>query len=242
MKRFRLPRWAQIARNLLLIAGLLLLIYTFLGAPASFAREYRRAEQAHLVGPGEILGVIPLEGDLGSYRQLQIAETEEGVILYAFDHPAYNPPKLVYRPKTGDMTMVCAPYPNESREEQTVADLPVLLFHQVEGAASARMKLQLTAGYRGETFHKAYQLKAQESLPGCFVFRINTRNPFGLGLEGTALQRLALLSGYHSGTYSDMVIPALVWIYDENGQLLEERTVELTSVPQMTQEAVEAGG
>ncbi len=239
----KIPRWVKILWNILLLFCLAVLIYTFLGAPvSSLEAQFRRTEQAHMVGPGRILGTVGLELDMGSYRQMLVAETEEGVILYSFDHPMYDPPVLTYRPKTGDMTLLSAPYPKDSREKQTVSDLPLLLFDGCPEAASATMDLTLEITYRGETFREVYSMKAKREFESFFLFHINTRNPYGLRLEGTALQRVTLLGGYHSGGYYNMVIPAEVKLYGENGDLLETRTVELTSIPHMTQQQREGTG
>ena len=233
----KLPRLFRGSVYVALSLAAAMAIYAFLGAPTtSLERQFRRAERAHMVGPGKILGTVALEADLGSYQSMLVAEDSEGVILYCYDHLRYDPPELVYREKTGDITVLCAPYPNENREQQTTAYLPVLVFADDPQAARAELELTLAVSYRGMDFEKTYRLEASREYEGFFLFRIVSHDARGLGLEGTALQRFAMISGYHSGTYSQLEIPATVRLYGEDGTLLAEKETLVRSVPALAGE------
>lgn len=236
----KLPRVLRSSMYILLSILTLLAIYTFLGAPTfSEERTFRRIERSHMVGPSEILGTVTLEADLGSYRQMLLADAGEGVILYCFDHCLYDPPELIYREKTGEITVLCAPYPNENREQQTTAYLPVVIFDSCPEAVRAEVEINLSVTYRNTVFDRTYRLSAPRELPGCFVVRITAHDARGIGIQGTALQRFAMLSGYHSGTYAEMEIPVTVRLYDSENTLLTETQTTVRSVSTLARENAE---
>ena len=152
----KLPRTLRGLVWMLLSLAAAVAIYTFLGAPVfSLEAQLRRAERAAMVGPGKILGQVDLEEGFGSYGKMLLAETPEGVIFFGYDHYFSEAPELVYREKTGDLTLLCAPWPNENREQQTTAFLPVVLFTDEARAVRAEAELTLTVAYRGQTFEKS---------------------------------------------------------------------------------------
>ena len=232
----KLPRTVRSSLYILLSLAALAAIYTFLGAPASAETQFRRAERAHMVGPGEILGTVDLEAELGSYRKMLLAETEEGVILYCYDHPAYQDTELIYREKTGSVTLLCAPYPDGSREYQVNPRVPVVLFDRYPDAVRAELDLTLSTLYMGQPFEKTYCLSSPRENSGYFLFYIVTHSPQGLGLQGIALQRFAMISGYRD---PDMTASATVRLYDAAGTLIAREDTQVRSIPEVAREQAE---
>lgn len=78
--RRRYSRPMRLLRNALLTAVLAAAVWVCLGCPSATARgAYRRLEHAYLVGPGEILAEIPLEGT----EERLYAARDQGYLLLA---------------------------------------------------------------------------------------------------------------------------------------------------------------
>lgn len=227
-RKFRLPILG------LGIAALALALYTFAGSPTlTLEQEYRRAEKAHLVGPARILGTVELETDFLSYWDMLIADDGDGIIFFCYNYPDFaelDQTELIYRKKTGDITVLSAPFPNESREHTTVAKLPVFIFDEYPEAVRAELDLTLNTTYDGKNFQKHYTLKSRREVSGYFQFTLGSVNPEGLGAEGYAIQVFTLISGYGGRSMDDYSIPAEVRLYDADNQLICEKTLEITSV------------
>lgn len=230
----RIPRKFRLPILGLGIAALVIALYTFAGSPTLTAeQEYRRAEKAHLVGPAEILGTVELETDLPSYWNMLVADDGDGIIFFCYGHPDYTKweaTELIYREKTGDITVLGAPFPNEGREKTTIAKYPILVFDDYPEAVRAELDLTLQATYGGELFLKTYSMKSQRENAGYFQFTLGSVNPNGLGAEGHALHILALISGYGGRTFPEQTIPATVRLYNEADELICERSLEISSV------------
>lgn len=238
----RLSRPNRIWILVLGIICLLLMLYTFTGSPSlTIEPQFRRAEKAHLVGPSDILGYTELETDLrGGHWNMLIADDGEGVIFYCY---AYSDPskirdtELIYRKKTGDLTVLSAPYPQDDRTGLTTAALPVFLFDEYPEAVRAELDITLSITYRGEFFEKTYCLSSVRENPGYFQFTLSTANLQGLGIEGYAIQVLTLISTYGGRTMPDVSFPAAVRLYNSENELICEESLEITSVVQQAHDA-----
>lgn len=229
----RTSRGFRIAVFCMGIALICAALYTFSNGPTlSLEQEYRRAEKAHLVGPAEILGTEELETAFPSYWNMLIADDGEGIIFfcYDYDHSKLDQSELIYRKKTGDITVLGAPFPNEGREKTTVAKYPVFIFDNYPEAVYAELDITLRVNYDGERFRKTYQLHADRKNSGYFTFTLGSVNPEGLGAEGHALQVFALISGYGGRSFPELTIPATVRLYAADKTMICERTLEISSV------------
>lgn len=231
----RTPRKYRLPILWLMLAAVLLALYTFANSPTlTVEQEYRRAEKAHLVGPAKILGTTKLETIIPSYENMLIADDGAGIIFFCYDYAAdpyyFNQTELIYRKKTGDITVLSAPFPNDSREHTTIAALPVFVFDNYPEAVRAELDITLQASYSGEDFENTYALKSVRKNQGYFQFTLGTANPQVLGAEGYAIQLLTLISGYGGRTIPNTAIPATVRLYDAQDQLICEQSVEITSV------------
>lgn len=231
----RTPRKYRLPILWLVLAAVLLALYTFSGSPTvSIEQRFRRAEKAHLVGPAEILGSVELETDIPSYQNMLIADDGEGILFFCYNYAAdlyhFDQTELIYREKTGDVTVLSAPFPNESREHTNVASLPVFVFDNYPEAVRAELDLTLSVTYKGKLFEKEYHLKAKRTQPRYFQFTLGCINPSGLGAEGYALQIFTLLSGYGGRAIPNTSIPATVRLYDAQDKLISEESLEITSV------------
>lgn len=236
----RIPRFGRICINILGILICFLAIYTYIGAPtASVEAQFRRYEKSNMVGPSEILGNVNLESGFDSYRKMILADDGDGVIFYCYDHVDGEDPTLIYRKKTGNITVLGAPYPTNARTRMIKSQYPIYVFDDYPDAVRAEMEVTLYAEYFGESFEKTYSLTANRVNEGYFQFILGTTNRRGLGIEGYAIQLFALLSGYEGKYYRDMSIPVTVRLYNESGKLLCEQSLEVTSV--MTQTHTERG-
>lgn len=230
----RIPRGLRICINLLGIILCLLALYTYLDAPTfSVETLFRRYEKANMVGPCEILGDVRLEAGFDSYQRMLIAEDDSGVAFFCYDHVDGDDPKLIYRDKTGDITILGSPYPKESRLRTIKCQYPIFVFDDFPDAVRAEMDITLTAEYNGQSFEKTYSLTAYRSSPGYFQFVLGFTDPGGIGIEGYAIQTVALLSGYDGKYYQDLSFPVTLQLYDDSGRLICERSLEIVSV--MTQ-------
>lgn len=230
----RLKRPYRIWFLILAISLVLLMLYTFSGSPSlTIEPQFRRAEKAHLVGPSEILGYTELETDLrGGHWNMLIAEDSEGVTFYCYgysDPSKIRGAELIYRKKTGDLTVLSAPYPQDDRTESTIAALPIFLFDEYPEALRAELDITLSTTYKGESFEKTYQLSSVREQPGYFQFSLSAVNLWGLGIEGYAIQVLTLISGYGGRTMPEISFPATVRLYNGNDELICETTLEITS-------------
>lgn len=225
MKR-KMNRKVRIALNLLLIPVLAAVCYVLDGCPPLTPEmAFRRAEQAHLVGPGEILGTEEIGYDC--YDRLIIADAGDGVILYLYGTQS-DRTCLGYREKEASSTLMTAPdtpgYLGRANEVQ----LPIVLFDHAPRAGRAEIEFTLTANYNGENFEKTYLLEADRTNPGYFLFTLDARaeSAWGLEAEGAALHTFVLISA-NLEKFPETTIPATVRYYDSSGALLSEELIRV---------------
>lgn len=239
-KLFRIwkARWDRVSRKkkvLIYCFGIVasaFLLYIVKDAPTDFENEFRRIEKAHLVGPGNVLGSIPIYG--GAYDQMLIAEDAQGIILY----PYFNTRggydfELRYMEKTGDITFFAEPrelaydWENIKEFSMTVGILDTY-------PQAVRAEIELTLRYQinadDPVFEKTYVLKSQREIPGLFAFVLSDSDPNGLGVKGEAMEMLMCLTDPQSSRlYYDCSIPAAVRLYGEGGTLLLAKETEIVS-------------
>lgn len=233
LKRFwqRLPKPLRALVYLLAIAAVCLALYTFVGAPAfSTEQEFRRAEKANMVGPGRILCDVELETIFPGYQRMLVADTDEGIIFYCYDHVHSDSPALYYREKTGDITVLAAPTPTNSRNETTQVALPVFVFDNCPEAVRAELDLTISIQLSGKPFQTSYHLESAREGDGYFRFILDILSRSPIGTEGHAIQRLILFSGYGGRTQTGTDILATVRLYDAADSLIGTYQVPVRSV------------
>ena len=118
VKRLSWP--AKILINLALLAVLWAVYYLLRGCPDLTAEmAYERAARRHMIGPGEIVDILPVDDKCLYYDRLLLAETEEGIILYCYREANLGFIKgnsfstaegdYCYREKGETITVLCAP-------------------------------------------------------------------------------------------------------------------------------------
>ena len=114
IRRFwtNIPRQVRTGFNILIILYLLLTFYVSIGSPVfTLEQRFRRAEKAHLVGPGKIVD----HTDWSLYPEftdMLVAETSDGVIFYGYwdqRYPYDDYDVFSYREKTGKLTFLAPP-------------------------------------------------------------------------------------------------------------------------------------
>lgn len=223
----RLPRKARICLNILTIALAVFLIYVFAGSPAfTVTTAFRRAEKAQLVGPSEILARLRPEG--AEYDHLVLAATEDSVTLFAYDRWDSRLTTLVYREKTGPITVLAAPGSTHFWAESS-ASVPVFVFDSHPDAVRAELELTLSASYKGEDFEKTYCLTASRESSGYFAFTLEARNAPTLGAEGRAIYILQNVCSNSMADTLEVAIPATVRLYNGQDALIAEEALTIRS-------------
>lgn len=233
MKKFR-RAWKQSSKKLrfllyiLIITLLILSIYVFISSPA-FTSEilFRRYEKANLVGPSEILGIY--ERDFSTYDRLLLAQTEDGVVIFAESTETKEAPQFIYRRKTGSLTVLVAPDPAPMDLYASKKKMTILAFDSCPEAASAQIEFTLSAKLDGVPFQKTYTLKAERQMSGVFIFDFCALSRFYLGTEAYALQIMSLLSGYCGSNYYGIEFPVTVSFYDAQGLLIRQDSTVISS-------------
>lgn len=234
MKKLRriwntLPKLPRFLLNLLVIAILIFAMYTFLSAPPFTTEiQYRRVEKANLIGPAEILGMESV--DFSDYDRILVADDGAGAILYAESTERLCEPELIYREKTGSITILTAPDPAPYSITDTMRYATIFAFDDCPEAVRAELTLTLKADYRGEAFEKTYTLESDRTNTGYFKFLLRCMNLEGLGAESYAIQILSSITGYVGRYHMDTVLPATVRLYDSNDQLICEENISLRAV------------
>lgn len=238
----RLPRWSRAALNIGLIAVLLLVIYFCIDAPALTVRhQYRRAEQANLVGPGVIVDILDRE-DYNEFAHTVVAETENGVIFCGISDSRSE--MLSYREKAGDITVLAAPTHTIGEWARDLADhrLPVYVFDDYPQAAWAELELAVSGAYQVDnenfgTFSEVFSLAAERESDGFFRFFIDApfAYPGDQGVRAAAAQMLSRISnGFYWHGYDshliDQTAAATVRLYDGNGNVLIEKDLTLRTL------------
>ena len=231
-------RWSRVSRKkkvLIYSIGIVLsvfLLYIVKDAPTDFENEFRRIEKAHLVGPGNILGSVPIQRN--GYNRLLVAEDAEGYILhpYLYGSRGYDF-DLHYLEKTGDITFFAEPweraYDWENVEEYSMT---VGIFDTYPEAV--RAEIELTLRYQMNTndpvYEKTYILESKREIPGLFAFQLSERDYNGLGVKGYAIEMLrSLVNPKSYREYYDCCVPATVRLYGEGDTLILEKDMEIIS-------------
>lgn len=238
----RIPRSLRAVLNMVLICILIFCIWFARGKPGiTLEGQYRRSEKANMVGPAQILDQIDAWNLWHEYDNLILAETSEGVILWA-DAGIFDP-QLCYHEKTGDMTLLAAPCTWGFWEDASILQLPVYLVDSYPQATRAELRLSIGCVYdesaEGETalsgtpFEKTYFLESSREADGFFRFMLNAegaRDADGfrqdLGAEGYALAQLSKLTGCFPGRNDEFFsASAAVRLYNGNTLIAYEQLI-----------------
>ena len=227
----RIPRPVRVLGNLAAIALVVFLWYVFEGAPAlNLETAFRRAEKAELVGPSEILDVIPVS--LGSYNRLLIAEDAEAVILYTHlvsqNTVSSMSGRLVYQEKTGEVTVVPAPAHGLMLSEET-AQLPVVVVTSLPQAVRAQLDLELKESDWEESPGSVHiSLTAEREEAGYFLFTVSPTGQLPTDREVSLINELGQTSlKEYAGI--GVAFPATVRLYGADGQLLHTQSLVIRS-------------
>ena len=186
--------------------------YTKIPTHTSLEKSFRQAERANMVGPSQIVTTIR---DKKNHYDLIAARTDYGVLVYTRSALAYR--------KFGDTPVIMAGH-TYSISATGDTKMPVFLFHKSTEAASARLELRIPDIYK-ENPDYVYLLDSEEAYDGLFRFTIRIPN----GSLDATNERNALSSFYHlcCGHSNSLVhaVPATVWLYDAQGNLLETREI-----------------
>ena len=164
----KIPRKIQVAINLLLILLFGLLLYILLDAPAFHLEQaFRRMEKKHMVGPSRILGIEQLETTYAD--QLVIAETEEGVILFA-DTQTMGNFGFAYRERNQEVMVCVAPIFLSSIRPPDGDDLTLIVFDDYPEAVRAEVELETfwEDNQNGKQYRYQYTLSGERTNPGYF--------------------------------------------------------------------------
>ena len=216
--------------NCILIVSLIPVYYISVGRPPlSPKHQFRRTEKVAMVGPAIILDTISLEEYDGySADRLLLATSEEGVTLFAYNRKMLEYINyLFYREKQGDITVLA--YGESGYIDAEYAEIPIIVFDEFPDAVRAEMKIDLhTPTYVEQGWAKQFSLSAEREREGYFLFELKIGNGYKLGNVGQALNLLTDLS-LGSGD-CDEAIPVTVWFYDEDGDMIYERSVVIRSI------------
>ena len=234
----RFPRKARIALDLLLTAVLLLIVYIAVGCPAfGEEAEFRRAEQAAMLGPSVILDRYFTEPDWPwpsvAYDLTIVGDDGDAILFYTYcsGRRTTEMDGWITRCEKKDGLLlttipssVILPYSfSDEREEATV---PLLLFADDPDAVKATVELRLP---NGET-RTMTQLRGH---PGNLDKK--TQGPikehyFRFALNGDRADwdswMYELMRTNMRYSYTDTEFPATIRLYDSEGRLL--RTAEVS--------------
>lgn len=223
----RVPRPVWILINILAIAVVLFLSYVFAGTPAySIEQAYRRAEKGNLVGPAKILDII--EVDMSGYNHLLLADDGDGVILYTYlissNKVSSESGQLVYREKTGGVTVVPAPAYGLTFTGIS-ATLPVIVFDEYPDAVRAELDISL---YEIDTGSDApvmldFSLTSSREADGYFRFDVSYFGEDYRGKEVQMINDLGYTSAY--GNRLSYAYPAKVRLYNAQNVMLYEQSL-----------------
>ncbi len=229
----RIPRKVQVAVNLVCIVVFALLLYTFLDAP-TFGTEaaFRRAEQINQVGPGEILGIEPLESMLED--TIVIAQTANGVILFSEKSDTKNPVNtLVYRERVSDVMVCGAPQWLSSIFPPDGDDLTLVVFDEYPEAVRVELDMELywQDAQTQKQYRYCYSLAGDRKNPGYFRVDLDYawKDEYGLDEhpENKTIRQFSIRSRDASYRAPKGEYPATVRFYGKDGRLLHTRELYL---------------
>ena len=217
-----------------LSAILSILLYLALGSPVFTAeRAFRREEARQMLGPATILGTESIDCvHYGyNYNTLIVAETDHGSILYCtrLNHAE----ELYYRENNTDLTVMALPNGGMSWIYQEPRQLNVILFDDYPDAVRAELEMLVKSDspIAGIQYH--YKLTAQRQNAGYFRFIHTIYGSDYIDNDNMAMKILTdITSKSHVDEFYYWVctIPATVRLYDQNDNLIVEKTLELRSI------------
>lgn len=222
----KIPVKIQVLVNVLLLFVFGLLLYTFLGGPTlSIEHQYRRAARASMVGPGQILGIEELGNTW--FDKLIVAQTQEGVILYAGEHTNYDTINfLVYKPFVDDIMICGSPALLSNLAPPHGDPLTVILFDRYPEAVRAELDLELFYE-NNQTFRQyryQYTLTGERTNPGYFRLDMDYEWKGYIGIqehpEDAAINRFTINSRDAAYRAPEGEYPATVRLYDGQGNLI----------------------
>ena len=228
----KIPRKWQVLLNFTVICLSATLLYIFLGAPTTTEGYFRRAEKENMVGPSKILGIEQIDGMLAD--TLIVAETKEGVILYA-DH--YKGAKmvnsLVYRPKTGGIMVCGSPQLLSQLVPPEGDDSTVIVFDNCPQAVRAELDMELYwfDNMNTKEYRYQYSLEGKRTNPGYIRLDLDYQWHESSGLymhpEDETIWNFHARSRDFSYRAPEGEFPATVRLYDENDVLIREESLYL---------------
>lgn len=256
IKRFwlNIPRKFRVVINLLATICLIFSLYVLLECPAfTHEQKFRRMEKAELVGPSNILTGIDLQ--TSGYNHLILAETADAVILFQSSDNPWDRGNLIYREKTGPVTVMTVPGLRYWYHDEAPIDLPVFVFHNEPRAVRAELDLEFGDGMKRytevnwtrddetitTTYEKTWHLESDREMGGVFRFDIHAEPEVEKVYEYPSYSVTPLTSeGYALQVFSSMMedgdsyiygaIPAAVRLYDREDNLILEETLTIRSV------------
>ena len=230
IKRFwgNLSRRVKIAITLLALFLVGFSLYIFIGCPAFTAEQkFRRAEKAHMVGPGRILLTHDFSNNW-SYEHMIVADDGDGVIFYEFSKRFGTLENLYYREKTGNLTVLAAPDMQSSISfDDGSYILPVFLFDNYPKAVKAELEVTLSETVNNVYFEQTYFLESQREDSGYFKFFLHSESD--RGAEGFALRALSGMSGYDdSFNLRPQIVTVRLW--NSRDELILEEDILLHCV------------
>ena len=246
IKRFwtNIPRQVRTGFNILIILYLLLTLYVSIGSPVfTLEQRFRRAEKAHLVGPGEIVDQTQW-GLYSQFTDMLVAETEHGVMFYGYwdqDSPLDDYEVFSYREKTGKLTFLAPPSLGFSwafdRFDRTV---PIYLFDDYPEAVRAEASVHVKGTHQvNDTktpFDMRFAVSADRFSEGVFRFLLELES--GQPLKLAAAQMLTGISTtMESWPYANTIAfqrepraDVTIRLYDADDNLIVEEELVLRTV------------
>ena len=202
IKRFwtNIPRQVRICVNILIILYLLLTFYVSIGSPVfTLEQRFRRAEKAHLVGPGEIVDQTQW-GLYSQFTDMLVAETEHGVMFYGYwdqHYPLEDYEVFSYREKTGKLTFLAPPSLGFSWAFDSFdRTVPLYLFDDYPEAVRAEASVHAKGTHQvndtKNSFDMRFEVSADRFSDGVFRFLLELES--GFPLRQAAAQLLTEIS------------------------------------------------
>ena len=230
----RIPRKLQVLFNLLLIATFLFMFYVFLGCPCFTPEQaYRRLEKANSVGPAQILGYENADGTYTT--QIVVAETENGVIMsqiYPQSDITYAATSFFYVEKRGDITVTPTPRDLHWRTDEDELCLTMLVFDDYPQAVRAELDFFIFwygGADRPNQYEETVHLESKRDNSGYFRFDMPyTYDKYEVNPRAEAISQLSMVFYYpQDWTPPADAYPATVRLYDEDGKLIIEKSMQL---------------
>jgi len=228
----KIPRKWQVLINILVICLAVLAIYISKGAPTTVEGNFRRAEKENMVGPSRIMGIEEIDSWLA--EKLVVAETDEGVILYA-DHYGDSSPinTLVYRPKKNGIMVCGSPQMLSMTVPPDGDDSTVIIFDNCPQAVRAELDMELywQNQQTNKTYRYQYALSGQRKNMGYFRLDLDYQWHGYEGInahpEDETLWQFHSLSRDASYRAPNGEFPATVRLYDAEDKLIKEESLYL---------------